>query len=148
MKYLIIIYYIWVHCPISILYEEFHSCDFTKNIWMKFFIQTSINVWKRNCFLKKHYHLRYNKNCEGRFVSKSIFSVFQNAKRNEKKTLKIIQNTKCTKKQIHFLARNIPPWCVFTLLITIGNGKQKSFNSIVANLGCVKVQNLENFINH
>ncbi len=29
MKYSII-YYISVHCPISILYEEFHSCDCTK----------------------------------------------------------------------------------------------------------------------
>jgi len=42
MKYLLIIYWIWINCIISILYEKFHSCDFTKNILMMFFIQMNI----------------------------------------------------------------------------------------------------------
>jgi hypothetical protein len=37
----------------SILYEEFHSCDFTKNKWMKFFIQTSVSVWIYKKFFEK-----------------------------------------------------------------------------------------------
>jgi len=92
MKYSIM-YYIWVHCPISIIYEKFHSCDFTKNIWMKFFIQTSVSVWIHNCFLKKQYHLKDNKNCERGLVSKIHFQHLKNIKWNEKKsTPKIIQN--------------------------------------------------------
>jgi hypothetical protein len=73
MKYSII-YYIWIHCPISILYEKFHSYDFMKNIWMRFFIQQAyINLWIHKSLLRKQYHLKGNKNCVWGFVSKIHF---------------------------------------------------------------------------
>jgi hypothetical protein len=99
MKYSII-YYIWVHCPISIIYGEFHSYHFMKNIWMRFFIQTNINVWIHKSLLKKHYHLKGNKNFVGIFVSKIHFMCYQNARGNEKNLPpKIIQNAPQKKKK-------------------------------------------------
>jgi hypothetical protein len=83
MKYSII-YYIGVHCPISILYEAFHSCDFTKNIWIRFFIQTSVNVWIHESFLKKIIIWKITRIVRGDLCQKFIFSVFQNVKWNLK----------------------------------------------------------------
>jgi hypothetical protein len=64
MKYLIIDY-IWV-CPISILYEQFQSCDFIKKHLNKFFIPN----------LKNNYHLKNNKNYVERFVLTINFQCF------------------------------------------------------------------------
>ncbi len=91
MKY-IIIYYIWIHCPISMLYEEFHSSDFTNNILMRFFIQTSVSVWIHKFFLKKHYHWKITRIVKEDLCQKSIFNVSQYVRWNEKKIPKIIQN--------------------------------------------------------
>jgi hypothetical protein len=54
MNYLVI-YWIWIDYIISTQYERFHSCDFTNNIWMRFFIQTNINVWKVKRLLVIHF---------------------------------------------------------------------------------------------
>jgi hypothetical protein len=97
MKYSII-YYIYVHCPISIIYEKFDSCDFTKNIWMRFFIQTNLNVWMHKSFLKKHYHLKDNKNYESRFVSKIHFQCFSKHQMKWNENICPQNNTKCTRK--------------------------------------------------
>jgi len=52
MKYSII-YYIWLHCPISILYEEFHSCDFTKKTSRWGFSFKQMQVCEYNFFFEK-----------------------------------------------------------------------------------------------
>ncbi len=58
--------------------------------------------------------MKDNKNCEGGFMSKSILSVFQNDEYNLKMCSQ--NNTKCFKKQVHFLAQNVSPQCAFTHL--------------------------------
>ncbi len=103
MKYSII-YYIWIHYPISILYEELYSCDFTKNIWMRFFIQINISVWIHKTFLKKHYHLKNNKNFEEGFVSKNPISLLLKML-DEMKNICPQNNIKCIKKQENFLVK-------------------------------------------
>jgi hypothetical protein len=105
MKYSII-YYIWVHCPISIIYEEFYSCDFTKNIWMKFFIQINISVCNTYKFFCKNTIIwKITRIVREDLCPKSIFNVFRNARWNGKKFPQNI--IKCTKK-LQFFAWNVP----------------------------------------
>jgi hypothetical protein len=47
MKYLDI-YWIWIYCTISIIIENFDSCDFTKNIWTSFSFKWIYICWKKN----------------------------------------------------------------------------------------------------
>jgi hypothetical protein len=84
-------------CSNSILHEEFHSCDFTENIWMKFFIQTNINVCVHKGFVKKNYHLKGNKNCVGDFVPKIHFVWLDGIKKRCPQN-----NIKCTPKKKTF----------------------------------------------
>jgi len=83
MKYLVI-YWMWVHWTISIPYEKFHFYDFTKNIWMKFFIQTNITMLKKKVIEKNYFRLKDNKNNARGFVSTFILYVYQNARWNLK----------------------------------------------------------------
>jgi hypothetical protein len=46
---------------------------------------------------------------------KNPFSMFFKILDEMKKNLPL-KYSKCTKKRVHFLAQNVPPWCAFTLL--------------------------------
>jgi hypothetical protein len=92
------LYWIWIDCTISIPYENFHSCDFTKNyMWMRFFIQKNITIFtkKKNCWKFTFIWKRKRIMLEA-FVSKSIPHVYQNIRWNLKELTP--NSTKCTKK--------------------------------------------------
>ncbi len=110
MKYLDT-YWIWVDCTISIPYEKFHSCDFTKNIWMRFFIQTIIIMFEKKVCWETTFVWKPTINRLEAFVSKFILHVYQNLRWNWKTTPTINQNV--LKKYI-LLPKVAPPKCVFT----------------------------------
>jgi hypothetical protein len=69
-------YYITYEFIISILYEELYSCDFTKKHLDEVFHSNKHKCMNTFFFLKKHYHLKDNRNFEEGFVSKIQFHYF------------------------------------------------------------------------
>ncbi len=75
---------------------------FMKSIWIKFFIQTNINVKIYKTLLKKHYHLKGNNFLLRALCQIFILCVFQNTRWSERKST-FKNNTKCTQKKFIFL---------------------------------------------
>jgi hypothetical protein len=70
MKYFDV-YWIWIDCTISIIIENFDSCNFTKT-FKQVFHSNEHKCVEKYILLKKYFHLKDDKNYVGGLVSKSI----------------------------------------------------------------------------
>jgi len=87
------------NCTILITIEKFDSCDFTKNILDKFFIQTSISVLKKNILLKNYFNLKMKRIMLEAFISKFNLYVYKMLDEIKEKL-----PPNYTQKIVHFLA--------------------------------------------
>jgi len=95
--------HIWVDCTISISYEKFHSCDFTKKIWMRFFNQISIILLKKICWKLIFIPKILTRIMLETFISKSILHMFIKTLDEIQKTLPLKQYKMYFKKYIFLL---------------------------------------------